>query len=132
MDPTDNAMTVQVALEQLFEGRRLAPELLADDAEWVNPPDAVEPGTRSGADEFNKAIASVFSTWDDVHFDTDRVIPSDDGAVVIGTLRGHLHDSGMEVSAAHGQVWTLREGRVTRMEWFNTHAAALEAAGVAE
>jgi ketosteroid isomerase-like protein len=129
---TDNAMTVQVALEQLFEGRRLAPELLADDAEWVNPADAVEPGTRSGADEFNKAIASVFATWDDVHFDTDRVIPSDDGAVVIGTLRGHLHDSGMEVTAAHGQVWTLRDGRVTRMEWFNTHRGALEAAGVAE
>ena len=132
MDPTDNAMVVQVALEQLFEGRRLAPELLADEAEWVNPDDAVEPGTRSGADEFNKAIASVFSTWDDVHFDSDRVIPSDDGALVLGTLRGHLHDSGMEVSAAHGQLWTLRDGRVTRMEWFNTHRAALEAAGVAE
>ena len=47
------------------------------DAEWVNPHDAVEPGTRRGADEFNRAIASVFATWDDVHFDTDRVI--DDG-----------------------------------------------------
>ena len=128
----DNAMTVQVALEQLFEGRRLAPELLAEDAEWVNPSDAVEPGTRTGADEFNKAIASVFATWDDVHFDTDRVITTDEGAVVVGTLRGHLHDSGMEVSAAHGQVWTLREGQVTRMEWFNSHQAALEAAGVAE
>ena len=129
---TDHALTVQVVLEQVFEGRRLAPELLAEDAEWVNPADAVEPGTRSGADEFNKAIASVFATWDDVHFDTDRVIPTDDGAVVIGTLRGHLNDSGMEVTAAHGQVWTLREGRVTRMEWFNTHRGALEAAGVAE
>ena len=128
----DHAMTVQVALEQVFEGRRLAPELLAEDAEWVNPPDAVEPGTRTGADEFNKAIASVFATWDDVHFDTDRVIPTEDGAVVVGTLHGHLHDSGMEVSAAHGQVWTLRDGRVTRMEWFNTHRTALEAAGVAE
>jgi ketosteroid isomerase-like protein len=67
-----------------------------------------------------------------VHFDTDRVITTEEGAVVVGTLRGHLHDSGMEVSAAHGQVWTLREGQVTRMEWFNTHRAALEAAGVSE
>ena len=35
----------------------------------------------------------------------------------------------MEVSAAHGQIWTFRDGRVTRMQWFNTHREALEAAG---
>jgi ketosteroid isomerase-like protein len=129
---TDDVVTVQVALEQLFEGRRLAPELLDEGVEWVNPAEAVEPGTRRGADEFNKAIASVFATWDDVHFETDRVIPTEDGAVAVGTMRGRLHDSGMEVTAAHGQLWTLRDGRVTRMEWFNSHEAALEAAGVAE
>jgi hypothetical protein len=38
----------------------------------------------------------------------------------------------MEVTAAHGQLWTLRDGKVTRMEWFNSHSKALEAAGVAE
>ena len=59
-----------VALDQLFNSRRLDPELLAEDAEWVNPHDAVEPGTRRGSDEFNRALASVFATWDDVRFDT--------------------------------------------------------------
>ena len=98
----------------------------------MNPHDAVEPGTRSGAESFNGAIASVFATWDDVHFDTDRVIPSEQGAVVVGTLRGHLHDSGMEVTAAHGQIWTFRDGRAIRMRWFNTHRETLEAAGLAE
>ena len=130
MMSTDHALTVQVALEQLFEGRRLAPELLAEDAEWVNPADAVEPGTRSGADEFNKAIASVFATWDDVHFDTERVIDSGDDVVALGVLRGQLHASGMEVEGSHGQVWTFRDGRVARMRWFNTHREALEAAGL--
>src|SRR3954454_522013 len=115
MESGDNAILFQVALAQLFEGRQLAPELLDDEVEWVNPPEAVEPGTRRGADEFNKAIASVFATWDDVHFEPDRVIPTEDGAVVVGTMRGHLHDSGMEVTAPHGQLWTLRDGRVTRM-----------------
>jgi ketosteroid isomerase-like protein len=36
----------------------------------------------------------------------------------------------MEVSGLHGQVWTFREGRVTRMRWFNTHQETLEAVGL--
>jgi len=120
------------ALDQLFNSRRIDPELLAEDAEWVNPHDAVEPGTRRGADEFNRAIASVFSTWDDVHFDTERVVDNGDQVIALGSLHGHLHASGMVVSAEHGQIWTFRDGRVLRMQWFNTHRETVEAAGSAE
>ena len=88
-----NADQLELALDQLFKGRRLHPELLAADAEWVNPHDAVEPGTRSGAEEFNGAIASVFATWDDVHFDTERVIDIGDDMVALGVLHGHLQVS---------------------------------------
>ena len=115
-------------LEQLFDGRRIHPDLLAPDAEWVNPHDAVEPGTLSGAESFNAAIAGVFATWDDVHFDTERVLENGDDVVALGVLRGQLHASGMEVEGPHGQVWRFRDGRVARMRWFNTHREALEAA----
>jgi ketosteroid isomerase-like protein len=123
---------LDLVLTQIFTGRRLDPELLTEDAEWVNPHNAVEPGTRRGADEFNKAIASVFATWDDVHFDTDQVIDNGDQVVALGSLHGHLNASGMVVSAEHGQIWTFRDGRVLRMQWFNTHRETLEAAGSAE
>jgi ketosteroid isomerase-like protein len=125
-----NVERLNWALEQLFDSRRLHPDLLAEDAEWVNPHDAVEPGTRRGAEEFNGAIASVFATWDDVHFETERVIANGDDVIALGVLRGHLHASGMEVSAPHGQIWTFRDGRVTRMRWLNTHRETLEAAGL--
>jgi ketosteroid isomerase-like protein len=117
-------------LEQLFQGRRIHPELLADDAEWVNPREAVEPGTRRGADEFNRAIASVFAAWDDVRFDTERVIDNGDDVVALGRLRGHIHGPGMEVESPHGQIWTFQDGRATRMRWFNTHQEALDTAGL--
>lgn len=119
-------------LERLFAGRSLGPELLAEDAEWVNPPDAVEGGTRRGFDAFNDAIANVFAAWDDVHFDVERVAENGDVAVVVGALRGHIRGPGMAVEAQHAQIWTFRDGRVVRMEWFNGHAAALQAAGVRE
>jgi len=128
----ENVNTLRWVLQQLFGGGRINRDLLADDAEWVNPHDAVEPGTRRGAEEFNEAIARVFATWDDVRFDTERVIESGDDVVAIGMLHGHVRAAGMEVDSPHGQIWTFRDGRVVRMRWFNTHRETLEAAGVRE
>ena len=131
--PQENVDKLELIFEHLFEGRRIGPQLLADDAEWVNPRDAVEGGTRKGANAFNDAIESVFAAWDDVWFDTHRVVENgDDRVVALGVLRGHIRGPGMEVESPHGQVWTFRDGRVARMEWFNTHADALQAAGLRE
>lgn len=130
--PQENVDRLRRILALVFGGRPLGPELLAEDAEWVNPADAVETGTRHGADGFNGAIASVFATWDDVRFDTERLIDRGDQVVALGVLRGHVHAAGMEVDSPHGQVWTFRDGRATRMSWHNSHREALEAAGLQE
>ena len=122
--------TVRWIFEQLFGGRRVDPELLAPDVEWVNPAEAVEPGTRRGPEEFNRAVANVFAAWDDVRFETERVIGNGDDVVALGRLRGHIHGPGMEVESPHGQVWSFRDGLVVRMRWFNTHRETLEFAGV--
>ena len=127
-----NVETLQRILEQLFRSRRVDPALLAEDVEWVNPREAVEPGTRRGADEFNRAVANVFSVWDDVHFETDRVVDNGDDVLALGRLRGHIHGPGMAVESPHGQLWSFSHGRAIRMEWFNTHQEAMEAAGVRE
>ena len=126
----ENVDRLQWIFEQLFGGRRIDPELLAEDAEWVNPAEAVEPGTRRGAEAFNRAVANVFAAWDDVHFETERVIDNGDDVVALGRLRGHIHGPGMEVESPHGEIWTFRDGRVTRMEWFNTHRETREAAAL--
>jgi ketosteroid isomerase-like protein len=128
----ENLDTLGVILDQLFNGRRVDPALLATDAEWVNPPEAVEPGTRQGADSFNRAVANVFAAWDDVVFETDRLIDNGNDVLALGRLRGHIHGPGMEVESPHGQIWSFRDGQVTRMEWFNTHREALQAGGITE
>jgi ketosteroid isomerase-like protein len=126
----DNADRIGPFLEQLFGDRRIQRELLTDDAEWVNPEDAVEPGTRHGADAFNRAIANVFATWDDVRFDIERTIDDGDQIVALGVLCGRVRAAHMEIDSPHGQIWTFRDGKVARMQWFNTHREALEAAGL--
>ena len=115
------------------ERRRLGPELLAEDAEWVNPPDAVEPGTRAGAEAFNAAIGAVYEGWEESVFDVERVIDAGEGVVVaLGHLRAQGRSVTAEIVQPHGQLWTFRGGRAVRMEWFYTHAEALAAAGLSE
>jgi ketosteroid isomerase-like protein len=127
-----NVETLERILQQLFESRRVDPALLAEEVEWVNPREAVEPGTRRGPDEFNRAVANVFAVWDDVHFDTDRLIDHGDHVLTLGRLRGHIHGPGMAVESPHGQLWSFSDGLAIRMEWFNTHQEAMQAAGVRE
>jgi len=128
----ENVDRLMQLLDQLFEVRRVDPKLLAEDVEWVNPPEAVEPGTRRGVESFNGAIANVFDAWDDVRFEPERVIENGGDVIVLGMLHGHIHGPGMEVNSPHGQIWSFRDGLVTRMRWVNTYAEALDAAGVRE
>lgn len=127
-----NAERFHEIARQWQEQRRLAPQLLTDDVEWVNPPDAVEPGSRRGAEGFNDAIASIFEGWDESRFEPERVIENGDDLVALDELRVRGRAVDFEIRQEHGQFWTFRDGRVARMACFNSHREALEAAGLTE
>lgn len=118
--------------EEWYGSRRLGPDLLAEDVEWVNPHDAVERGSRQGIDSFNEAISSVYDAWEEVRFETERVIDSGDEVVALGQVRGSGRGAGIEVERPHGEIWTFRDGRAIRMRWFHSHSETLEAAGLRE
>jgi ketosteroid isomerase-like protein len=47
-------------------------------------------------------------------------------------MRGRGSGSGVEVENRHGSVWTIRDGKAVRFEWFSEPDEALEAAGLRE
>jgi ketosteroid isomerase-like protein len=104
--------------------------LIADDIEWVNDERAVEPGTRSGSPAFDEAAASVSGTFEGARIEFDRFVDAGDQVVAIGTLRGVGRGSGIDIDRRQGYVWTIRDGKAVRFEWFNDPDAALAAAGV--
>ena len=104
--------------------------LLDPEIEWVNPHDAIETGTRSGLDAFGSAAEMLGDTFEELRVDFDRFIDAGDRVVVIGTLRARGRGSGIETERQQGYVWTLRDGKAVRFEWFNSPDQALEAAGV--
>jgi ketosteroid isomerase-like protein len=102
--------------------------LIADDIEWVNDRSAVEPGTRRGGAAFDDAAASVGGTFEGVRIEFERFVDAGDQVVVIGVLRGVGRGSGIDVERRQGYLWTIRDGKAVRFQWFNDPADALAAA----
>ena len=117
---------------RLNERHEVSRTLLTENAEWVNPDDAVEPGTRRGADSFLEAVTSVFEGWAESIFEIERVIARGDDVIALGQLRTRGRATGIEAASPHGEIWTFDAGRVARLRWFNTHEETLAAAGLNE
>jgi ketosteroid isomerase-like protein len=112
------------------DGSPVSSGLLAEDIEWVNPGEAVEPGTRHGVSAFGEAADSVTTTFEGARVHFEEFIDAGENVVVIGTLRGIGQGSGLEIGTRQGYVWTIRDGMAVRFEWFNDPAAALESVGL--
>ena len=112
------------------EGSPVPSGLLDHQIEWVNPPDAIERGTRAGIDAFATALGAVSDTFAGVGVDIDEILDAGDRVVVLATLHGRGRGSGAEVERRQGYVWTLRDGKAIRFEWFNRPDDAMRAAGI--
>jgi ketosteroid isomerase-like protein len=104
--------------------------LLAGDVEYVSPPDAMEPGTRSGHEGWRRAMSMIFDSYDDVRFDVQRILEAGGRVVVLAVMRIRGRESGVEMETRQGYVWTVRDGRATRLEWYTDYGQALAAAGI--
>jgi ketosteroid isomerase-like protein len=107
------------------------PPLLHPDVEYVNPADAVEPGTRRGIDEVMVAFRAV-GAFETATSELQDVFPAGDSVVAAVTFRARSRESGIELAQDEAHTWTFRDGRVTRFSWSRDLASALEAVGLGE
>jgi len=116
--------------EGLFDGEpaRLL-ELMTADVEYVNPPEAVDPGTRRGREEVAKALESLGDfewTLNDLH----ELFDAGDCVVAHVTFRARGRGSEHELTQEEAHTWTVRDGRIVRLEWGRDLTAALLAVGL--
>jgi ketosteroid isomerase-like protein len=71
-----NAEVVRELYRRADEDGRFPDELLDDEIEWVNPPDAVETGTRRGRDAFHAALESTGEVFDRIAIEPEELIDS--------------------------------------------------------
>ena len=99
--------------------------------EWVNPPDAVEAGTRHGREVMCSFTApdrqsSVGRAYSSIGFDVERQRELGDTVGVIVQMLYRGRGSGIEVRQRLGMAFTIRDGKVARFEWSRQPEALLD------
>jgi ketosteroid isomerase-like protein len=126
----ENVRIVRRIYRAWEDGSPVSSGLLAEDIEWVNPAQAVEPGIRQGVSAFGDAADSVSNAFGGARIEFEEFIDAGENVVVIGSLHGIGQGSGMEIVQRQGYVWTIEDGKAVRFEWFNDPDAALRSVGL--
>jgi ketosteroid isomerase-like protein len=87
-------------------------------------------GIYRGHDGLRSFFQEWHEAWEDLEYDYDELIDAGQHVISVVTRRARGRVSGAEVERPFALVWTLSQGKVVRVAWFNTRDEALEAAGV--
>jgi ketosteroid isomerase-like protein len=104
-------------------------ELMDPDIEYVNPSQAVEPGTRRGVTEFSDAVETLLQSWEFWRAEVEEFKALGDDVAVVVRYRTRGRGSGIDVEGRESALWTLRDGKVVRYQWFHGPTDAFEALG---
>ena len=141
--PWEVDMVAVFADPELLEATRRGFEpMVHPDVEMVADPTAVEmgdfgpgstPGVAIGIDGFIRFWGEWLSAWDSwVVTEPEFVEVDEDRVLMLGQVRARSKTHQVEMSVDGGNLITVRDGLVARIELFMDRARALEAAGLAE
>jgi ketosteroid isomerase-like protein len=106
--------------------------ILDDRVEWDYVGAFPEAVTYHGPVEVAEFLRGWAAGFDDFGFEGEETIDADDSVVVCLHQWGRGKDTGAPVESRTWQVFTFRDGRVTRCRGYSTKAEALDAVGLSE
>jgi ketosteroid isomerase-like protein len=92
--------------------------------------DIPESGEYRGFDGLLRWQADWESSWESWRWDPEEFIEA--GERVVAVLRVHARgrQSGIDIERVDGAVWTFRDGKCVRLDYYGSRDQALEAAGL--
>jgi ketosteroid isomerase-like protein len=110
--------------------KRLVDHFATPDIEYVNPPDAVDPGVRRGRAEVRLALRRARQSSPSYRHELHELF--DLGDTVVTAVSRHAGRPSSSEIQEEAHTWTFRDGKVVRFERGPNLEAALEAAGQSE
>jgi uncharacterized protein len=92
----------------------------------------IEESPTQGHDAVRASLARWKGEWDDYKLVPEEFVDRGDRVVVTVRLRGRGRGSGVEIAARFYDVYTIRGGKIVRMDQFTERSEALEAVGRSE
>jgi ketosteroid isomerase-like protein len=129
----ENVRVVREALAALVrEDMQAAVADLDPDAE-IYDFDIPDADVYRGPDGFLKWVGVWGESWESWRFEGLEVLPAgEDRVVALFRMIVKGRGSGVEIDRRDGVAYTLRSGKVVRMEYYNDQQRALAAVGLAE
>ncbi|TMK97828.1 MAG: DUF4440 domain-containing protein [Actinobacteria bacterium] len=128
--PSANVEIVRAIYDAWARGERPGPtELLDPQIEYVNPAGAIEPGTRRGLAAFAAAVEKTDEGWEAWEMELERLHAAGDRIAALVRYRARGRGSGVELEGRESALWTIRDGKVVRYEWFHDPNDAFDALG---
>ncbi|HYN91775.1 MAG TPA: nuclear transport factor 2 family protein [Thermoleophilaceae bacterium] len=81
-----------------------------------------------GKQSFRESTEEWLSVWQSIEVETDKVEPYGDRVVARGAWRSTGRVSGVAGTMPIHIVFTVRDGRIARLDWFPDHERAVAAA----
>src|SRR6478752_3432064 len=114
------------------DGFGVVTAVMDPDIEYVNPPYAVEPGTRRGYEGFAIAARNIHNVYPTRRFEPLEFYDALDQVAVRVRVVARGVGSSAEVDVERGYLFEVRDGKIVRFAWFNEPLEALKAVGLAE
>jgi ketosteroid isomerase-like protein len=103
----------------------------AEDVVLVVDPGFLTAGEFEGREAVGQWFADWFTTFEPGYqFDIEETRDLGDVVFLVASHHGRGRTSGVEVHGRSGYLYTVREGKVARVELYGDPAGALEAAGL--
>jgi ketosteroid isomerase-like protein len=134
MAESENVALVRAVIESFSQGDLEYPFAVYDpDIVWENfspaPPGMEE--VYEGHDGVRRFWRQWLASWERVEFEQQRYIDAGDQVVVFQRMNTRGRTSGVEMDFSdYAQLWTLRDGKVVRMQFYADRDDALRAAGL--
>ena len=110
--------------------KRLLDHFASPDIEIIDPPEAVDPGTRRGRTEVMLALRRARQSSATYRHELHELF--DLGDTVVAAVSRHAGRPSNSDTQEEAHTWTFRDGKVVRFERSRNLEATLEAAGLRE
>ena len=130
---SESVQVVHLLLEAYERDDVVAQLALMDpEVEIVEWPESPEARTYHGHAGAIQAGETWSEAWEWIRNEVDDLVDAGDTVLACGRIRGKGRGSAVEVAIDAFNVYTLRYGKVTRIELFTSREPALRAAGLTQ
>jgi len=102
---------------------------VSDDADWINYGSATVPytGSRSGKTQILEFFQAIADSTTGGKVVANSFIAQGDMVVALGSYEATVRDTGVKIDSPVAHIFTVRDGKIVRLEGFSDSALVAEA-----